>query len=628
MGTFHRLTVFTDGGSGAITISPSNDLGVYESGTNITLSIVADNGFTFSSWKIGSTIVDTNASFIFVMPESDVFIYAQLAGAYVPPEIYGLKYYYEWDKAGAIPYYLAIDELSYVGASTEGKISEVSYKLGNFGGSDPSDIIKTIHGSSLEFSIASDQATSLLYTDLVDSNPRKFRVRFYWDYDAITPANSTFIWQGYLVTDFFSLPEKGTNYLVSLVATDGLGQLDSDKIISTRLSSFSAIDLLSGFLKQSYTSRLNFVTNIELYEDRMDSLLGLFDQFRLAVTRFANEDDLIKISTEGENYNPYVSLKKGLELMLSPFIVRVFQWNGKWQIMRIQELLKTNIVEREYDENGALLTKTTLTNAQTVQNVFNGQRRGALAYTQFGIDFELGSLSVPEINNLVSDTFDNISWRQSGNSFYLANWIYENATIFDGVRDSEIARIERVSSPTSGQDGTFARIWGTADGATDPSISSLLYNSANGWNPQVAIENANTISFSASYQILRRGSSDPLNPPIGSHKVGFQIKIGTQYLEQVTATAFGWTSSPTIIGLDPQPSGVLHNINITAITVPEDGAVELRLYQLITVSGTRHRFIIDWDNVNLNLDENKNIVNEAIELRAITDSNHPLQPRQ
>ena len=612
MGTFHRLTVFTDGGSGAITISPSNDLGVYESGTNITLSVVGDAGFTFLGWKIGSTLIDANLSFVYVMPESDIFIYAAFSGAYVPPETYGLKYYYEWDKAGAIPYYLAIDELSYVGASTEGKISEVSYKLGNFGGSDPSDIIKTIHGSSLEFSIASDQATSLLYTDLVDSNPRKFRVRFYWGYDAITPANSTFIWQGYLVTDFFSLPEKGTNYLVSLVATDGLGQLDSDKIISTRLSSFSAIDLLSGFLKQSYISRLNFVTNIELYEDRMDSLLGLFDQFRLAVTRFANEDDLIKISTEGENYNPYVSLKKGLELMLSPFIVRVFQWNGKWQIMRIQELLKTNIVEREYDEDGTLLTKTTLSNAQTTQNVWNGQRRGALAYNQFGIDFELGSLSVPEINNLVSDTFDNASWGNYGGArFFLINWIYENATIFDGVRNSNIARIERVSGVTKGADGTFARIWGTANGATDPSISALLYNSASGWNPQVAIENANTVSFSASYQILRRGSSDPLNPPIGSHKVGFQIKIGTQYLQQLTATTFGWTTSPTIIGLDPQPSGALHNINITTITVPEDGAVELRLYQLITVSGTRHRYIIDWDNVNLNLDENKNIVNEA-----------------
>ena len=48
----YRLTVFNSNGTGEITVSPFNVLGLYDEGDLIDVSVTPGDGFTFANWQV------------------------------------------------------------------------------------------------------------------------------------------------------------------------------------------------------------------------------------------------------------------------------------------------------------------------------------------------------------------------------------------------------------------------------------------------------------------------------------------------------------------------------------------------------------------------------------------------
>jgi hypothetical protein len=618
MATFHRLIAYNLNGSGTITLNPANVIGIYEKGDIVNISVTMDPGFTFIGWFINGFLENSNPAFNFTMPASDVFIYAVSSGIYNPVDTFGTKYFFEWDRPRTGRHRLEIQELGFTGTPEEAPIQSLSYSLGSSGSNQSEEIKNITQGSRLSFTVPAIQSRSLYYIDLLDYNPFKFRVKYYQGYNSETPASSDWKWTGYMKTEFYEQQENDLDYPVTFTASDGLNNNSAFRIQLLKVIGFKGIEILSSFLRQNWLTGLPIATCVEVHESRMDRDVGVFEQFSLNPSRFQDKSTSEKYDSNGVQFNPYTNLRKGIEFILSPWFCRIYQWDSEWVVLRIPELLKENLQFHKYNQIGVLQSSPLVTNTQPAQNLYNANKKGALAFNEFEVLLELGNTAVPKLNELIKETFDVESWFNYGGArWYLVNWEYINTTWFDGVRDGEVARLQWVTSPTSGESGVFARFWGTANGAADSNLSAFVYKSQDQGKPGIAEEAANKVSLVMKYQILRRGSSDAFNPPAGSHKVGFALKVGSKWLEQTGETTFSWSATHKKVLLDPKPSGVFHTIQINGLEVPEDGDLELYVYQLITISGTRHRYIIDWDTISLNLEQNEDIINSELVLTAI-----------
>lgn len=621
MAAFYRLTVFSSvTGSGVITITPYNVLGVYQEGDIINVSIVPDNGFTFLNWEAGGVVQSLTATFNFTMPSNDVFLFANYTGIFVPSFTYGTKYLSEYQTNNGTTTRIEIQPKGYVGSVIEKCITDVFFRFGN----NNSDVRETIIGSSLDFRLPVE--TDAEFNEFLTADLRGFRVNYYRGYvDSVT---YDFKWVGYLTTDVFEEPHLAPNYLISLTATDGL------KTLEEPLSNVSAFGLwvmqnITGALRQTYVDPFPVKEAVDVFETRMVDTGSLFNQYSVNANLFYAKFQPLFYDESGIQWSDTVTIKQGLVKILSPWICRLFQWNGYWYILRLNELVKTDIKYNEFDAYGDYVSSATIDNDDQVLTLLRFDtpiETGELGYTEFNASLILGDVSVPELNEIVVEPMEGASWISLGSGQWrLKRWQYVRCTSFDGVRDNDICRIEYVSNPTSGTIGKFARFWGTANGIADVNISYIESNKESRIiGASLAIENANTISVGAKFQILRRGNSDPSIPIAGTHLVGVAVQINAYYLyETVTPNVYDWTLTPTIITFDAVNSAVFNNLEITNIPVPEDGDVQFRLYQLVTVSGTRHRYVIDWDDAYIQLEKNDALVNEAILGKAITDVDYP-----
>lgn len=618
----YRLTVFAVDGTGQITVTPSNVLGLYDSGDLIDVSITPDNGFTFVNWQEGGSTVSTSASFTFTMPDRDAFLFATLSGTATTPSSYGLKYFYEYCPVSGPQRgnttRIEIEELDFVGSSEERKIGEVVFRIGT----DNGDILNPICGSSLDFDLP--VYDTIEYDAFLASNPKQFRVNYYQNYT--NSSTYDFKWTGFLITDVLEKPDFAEQYFMSMTATDGLKTSDSVLIETEQLEGLDVNQVMAGILRQGFPDPLNVVENIQIHEDRMNSANSVYDQLSINFFRLFNDDVFAFFNEQGIRYNNAVSIKTMLIRLLKSFVSRVYQWNEKWYCQRLLELEKASLTLNEFNSLGVFQSQSSLSNNQALDcNLVDRARiTGNLAYTEFNASLELGNVAVAEKNEILVESFNSRSWFNTGSSWKLRRWQYINAVPFDGTRDSDTARVEFVSNPTSGQAGVFARFWGTANGTADSNISSIKFNSNSSFSViKLAVESANKISIGAKFQILRRSSSDPQVPATGSHVVGLKVKVGTQYLEESATNVFTWTSTETIITFPVTNTQVFNTIEIADVTVPEDGEVELDLYQLITVTGTRHRYVVDWDDAYISLSQNDDLTYQKITVKGITDTKYP-----
>lgn len=621
---FYQLVVFPLDGSGTITLSPQSNFGFYEAGDLIDVTITPDDGFTFVEWKDGTTTVSATASFTYTMPERDAILIAYFSGTATTPSTYGTKYFFEYCPVSGAnrgnKTRIEIQEKDFVGSAEERRIGEVAFRLGN----DNGDLLEPVIGSSLDFSLA--VFTGSEYDEFLDADPKKFRVNYYRNYT--NASTYDFKWTGFLITDVLEKPDFDEVYFMDMTATDGLKTLDSRLLVLEAVTGLRVPQLIASVLRQDFPDPLPVVENIQVHESRMNSALSTLNQLSINSTRLYKDDIQAFFDDSGLQFNTSVDLKTAITRCLRSFVSRVYQWNEKWYVQRLMELDKGSLILNEFDDEGTFSASSTLSNDQalTCSLVDRARITGQLAYTEVNASLELGEITVPSLNEILVEPFDLRSWFYTeAGGWKLRKWLYIRTVPFDGVRDNDIARLEYVSNPTSGETGVFARFWGTANSTSDANISYIEYDSSTAplAISRVAVEGANKVSIGAKFQILRRGSSDALVPPLLSHSVAIQVQIGTQYLIESTPNVFTWTSTPTLVTFPVENTGVFNTILISDVDVPEDGAVILRLCQLITNVGTRHRYIIDWDDAYIALSQNDSLTNERVIVKGVSETPYP-----
>jgi hypothetical protein len=171
--------------------------------------------------------------------------------------------------------------------------------------------------------------------------------------------------------------------------------------------------------------------------------------------------------------------------------------------------------------------------------------------------------------------------------------------------------------------GEYAKIWGTSSvgGVADSSVAFIeLDSTRTGQVIPIAQGLANTISFSIEYIFEPRSSSDPVRI---NTNAGVQIRIGDSYLAFDGVDVFTWQSTPTVMQF---PIGSLYawnKIDITEVVVPEDGAVIIRLYQVLTTnSASVDRYTVGYKDMSLKIEQNDAFATESISEKFITDESY------
>ena len=620
MASFRLFIVLPDEGA-SVVLDPVPISGLYASGTMIDIDLTVISGYTFEGWYIKGVLESAVQDFTYTMPESDVYLVAQVNGVFVPTTTYGILYEAEYCTKGTLETTrVEVLQKDYVGLSIEKGINNVTYRFGT----NNSNIRDIIIGSSLDFDFPVETLDE--FSGLLSLDNREFQVKYYRNYvDSVT---YDFIWTGYLITTVLTEPDQAPPYMISLTATDGLKVMEQ-LINTTRILDYTAAPLLLSMLNQTFITGLPLKEAVDIFETRMDNTGSLFDQFTINQQRLYKNDNLTFTNDDGVQANPSITLKKGIERLLSPWVCRIFQWNGYWQIMRLNELFKTSIKYNEFDIDGLLIGSETVDNTTQELDCLrfaNIMNNGEIGFTEFTASLHLGDINTPALNEILVEPFEGDSWRNFGGDVYLLKrWRYEKATYFDGVRDSDICRIEYVSDPDSGDGGKFARFWGTANGISDGNLSYIEFNSDSRiTGVDIAVEGANTISIGAKFRLIRKSRNDAVIPTPGTHIIGLSLEINGNYLyETSTANVYDWDTVVNIVQFPAVNSGEFNTIKITNVPVPEDGIINFKLYQLITVTGDRHRYSLDWDDAFVQIEKNDGLVNEEIIGKGFTDVNYP-----
>lgn len=623
--SLQRLNVFLEGGSGTVTLAPEPGAsGMYETGDAVSISLEPGPGFSLVEWTIDGTQVSTNSPLIVNIGRSDIVVVGVLSGEILPSFDYGVRLTSKFVSITDKEARLILEEKDYTGSVLEAIAESVFYNIGK-GDASP---VETFVTSDLRWNYVIEK-NNIDLDFLLTSDPRRFRVTYYRGY--IDDNTYDFKWVGYLKPSFIERPEYKTTYKIGLTATDGLSDLKAYKSTIAAVDYTDAVSIIASLLKQSYRDPLPIKTSVRVFEERMDSTVNNQSPF---LQYYLNEDflyaDETRFQAEGSQvvFNPSKNILEALESIVKSFVTRVFQWNAVWYVVRVFEYAKDTIRIANFNSDGDFLFSETILNNQTFPCIGNPRRRGQDDYTEFNVALNLGSINRPETRVIIEDDFGNLSWYNSnpgrpstdvntGNT--LRRWLYKNATEFDGQRESETARVEHVSNPTSGAFGQFPRFWGTADGIDDSDISGISWRVIEYGS---AVKNANVLTLSVDFQVLRRGSGDRSVPLQGSHVAALEVKIGDNYLEWDGSTNFTWTLTPTKIEIPIENALVFNTLQIPGVVVPEDGSVELTLFQLVTISGTRHRYIIDWDNVNVSLEVNDALTYTKVEGKSITDEQY------
>jgi hypothetical protein len=607
----NRLNVFLSGGTGTLILTPEpGETGFYALGDVVNVSIILDAGFTFTNWTINGVEVGTSTNVSVTIGRSDITLVANATGSSAEDFTYGLRLWDEFVDDQNRKNRIEIEEKNFTGEALRVTIKNPNYSIGT-NDNYPDDIFIT---SKLSWDFQIEKGLPDL-DFLLTLDPRRYRVKWFRDY--VNPSTYGFIWVGYLKTEFLEREEYRSTYEISVVATDGISDFQGYLAPVTGLDFTNAATILAELLNASFKDALPIRECIRVFENRMDvgDVYSLLEQFTVNPDCLFVDD--VRFQQEGTFliYNPSKNLTDALTTMLSSWICRVFQWNGYWYIIRVMEYVKDNLRLTTFNTSGIRTAQLNLTAKDSFACIGNQTRRGETGFTRFNTFLKLGSINRPESRDILSEDFGPEFWynpnpRSAGDT--LRRWDYINAVVFNGDRESEFAGVER----TTELGNVFPRFWGTANGVADTNLSGIKWNNYFG---RAAVRNADTISIECRFQVKRRGSADPAIPPAGTHLAGMQLKIGPDYLSWDGSTTFTWTTTPTNIFFPVNNTDVFNQVSIQSIVVESDGEVELTLFQLVTVSGTRHRYVVDWDDVIINLSRNDALAYKEIRAKAETE---------
>lgn len=175
---------------------------------------------------------------------------------------YGQKYLFRWESIHGVEFRIILLQDGYSGSVIQRPI----------GGAPVLKMQENecVRGTSLEWK--AECRVDGEFADLYTSSPREFSVELY--------RNNTKIWTGFITPELYSEPDIAPPYDVSLVATDGLGELklydyakigqQSIRSILQTVLSYTGQDNEIYFVSQLHTSAVTDINFLRLIETNLD----------------------------------------------------------------------------------------------------------------------------------------------------------------------------------------------------------------------------------------------------------------------------------------------------------------------------------------------------------------------
>jgi hypothetical protein len=392
---------------------------------------------------------------------------------------------------------------------------------------------------------------------------------------------------------------------------------------------------LFGGINQTFRKLRPINLACEIYETRLDRDYSVFEQLLIPPNAVYTDGDIPLYygnSQIAENTSVYIS--EFISSMLKPFLCRIFLWRNEFYVISLPELSKNSYRLFNFDSEAIFKGISTIYPGMDVSCKFTaGQRTGRPVYTEFTGTLQLGVLDYSSRGGIYEEPFTVESWNYNSqpspfaNIYQLRAWLYVNAGPTNqptrypipGPPFEDPAFIQYVSSSL----GEYAKIWGTSDvtGIADDLLSFIeLDSTRTGIDIDIAQELANTLSFQLEFIFEPRSDSDPVRV---NTNAGVQIRIGSSYLAFDGIDTFTWTLTPTIMQFPLKDLYAWNKLDIVNVVVPEDGAVIIRLYEVITTNAASvSRYTVGYRNMSLKIEENDAFATSEISEKFVTDESY------
>jgi hypothetical protein len=201
---------------------------------------------------------------------------------------------------------------------------------------------QAVFGSSATINLYAE--SRLDFVDLYSSDDRRNRVEVYKD--------DTVFWKGWLIADYYEDPYvRASSYGITLRAVDGLGDLQQSFYQTVEKFPFEGLETQMTIVRRCLEKTglsLPMRTGINVYESRVST---------------GDEDDpLVQTYVDNRAYHLHddddpLSHFEVLERNLMPYGARIFQSQGNWWILNVNEMLH-DVRIRNYTEEGVFDSAT------------------------------------------------------------------------------------------------------------------------------------------------------------------------------------------------------------------------------------------------------------------------------
>jgi hypothetical protein len=243
---------------------------------------------------------------------------------------YGLKYTITQILRDETLLKVEIHEKDYTGSLKT--YDAVSINLqSNSSGDEP---LPAIVSSQLNVSfIISEADSAVTFPDLLSFDDRKYFVKLY--------NGVTLLWCGFLFNDYVSLPFTTGFVQVDIVAIDGLSLLEYSEFNNVDNISINSLIRIIDVISQciniiDYPDAISMITSCSYYAE------GMFDRSDATGDEPFSQSYIYIRDLQGKTYYEV------LENIVSSFGCRLFQSDGQWQILAINEMAQATRYYTQY----------------------------------------------------------------------------------------------------------------------------------------------------------------------------------------------------------------------------------------------------------------------------------------